>query len=203
MIAIIDYKVGNVFSLKCSLDKIGAESKVTKDINAIKDADKIILPGVGAFGDASRLLKMSGLDETVVDEACKGKPLLGICLGMQLMFEESTEYGIHKGMGLFKGRVEDLAKDVDKGTKVPHMGWNSINILGDDPILKYTKEGEYVYYVHSFYVPVYADTLVSTNYRGADVSGIVAHGNIYGMQFHPEKSGCVGLNLLKAFNEIR
>ena len=203
MIAIVDYGCGNLYSLQCSLNFLNLESKITSDPEDIKSADKIILPGVGAFGDAVELLKKSGLDEVVKSEAAKGKYILGICLGMQLLFEKSFEYGEHKGLGLIKGEVCPLSDDIKTDLKIPHMGWNSLDIKNiNDPIFKYTKNGDYVYYVHSFYAKNCDEALLATSEYEVLVAGLVKNKNVYGAQFHPEKSGDVGLNLLKAFAEL-
>lgn len=203
MIAIVDYGCGNLYSLQCSLNFLNLESVITSDPEVIKSADKIILPGVGAFGDAVELLKSSGLDEVVKNEAAKGKYILGICLGMQLLFEKSYEYGEHNGLGLIKGDVCPLSSDIKSDLKIPHMGWNSLNISDiNDPIFKYTKNGDYVYYVHSFYAKNCDEALLATSDYEVSVPGLVKNKNVYGAQFHPEKSGDVGLNLLKAFAEL-
>ena len=201
MIAIIDYGVGNLFSLKSSLDFIGAQSVVTKDPVVIQQADRIILPGVGAFADAIKLLHDTGLVPVVKSEVAKGKPLLGICLGMQLLFETSYEYGCHKGLGLVEGDVCPIANDVDKSFKIPHMGWNSLDFKKDCPLFKYIKNGDYVYFVHSYYAKNCNSVVATSNY-GADLTAMVQKGNVFGAQFHPEKSGATGLAILKAFNEI-
>lgn len=203
MIAIVDYGCGNLYSLQCSLNFLNLESVITSDPEVIKSADKIILPGVGAFGDAVELLKSSGLDEVVKNEAAKGKYILGICLGMQLLFEKSYEYGEHNGLGLIKGDVCPLSNDIKSDLKIPHMGWNSLNISDiNDSIFKYTKNGDYVYYVHSFYAKNCDEALLATSDYEVSVPGLVKNKNVYGAQFHPEKSGDVGLNLLKAFAEL-
>jgi glutamine amidotransferase len=203
MIAIVDYGVGNLFSLSSSLKALGLETTVTGDAQALRDADRVILPGVGAFGDAKRKLDDTGLVPVLREEAQK-KPLLGICLGMQLLFDRSFEYGEHPGLGLVPGQVVDLRDDLtDKTLKVPHMGWNSLQIVKDDPLFQYIKDGEYVYYVHSFYAKdCAASTLGTSQYGNVAVTGVVRSGNVYGTQFHPEKSGDVGLRLLKAFSEL-
>ena len=201
MIAIIDYGVGNLFSLKSSLDFIGAQSVVTKDPVVIEQADRIILPGVGAFADAIKLLHDTGLVPVLKDQVAKGKPLLGICLGMQLLFDTSYEYGCHKGLGLVEGDVCPIADDVDKSFKIPHMGWNSLDFVGDSPLFKYIKNGDYVYFVHSYYAKNCNSVVATSNY-GANLTAMVQKGNVFGAQFHPEKSGATGLAILKAFNEI-
>ena len=201
MIAIIDYGVGNLFSLKSSLDFIGADSVVTKDPLVIQQADRIILPGVGAFADAIKLLHETGLVPVIKGEVSKGKPLMGICLGMQLLFDTSYEYGCHKGLGLVEGDVCPIANDVDKSFKIPHMGWNSLDFTQDCPLFKYIKNGDYVYFVHSYYAKNCNSVVATSNY-GADLTAMVQKGNVFGAQFHPEKSGTTGLAILKAFNEI-
>ncbi|MBR2029279.1 MAG: imidazole glycerol phosphate synthase subunit HisH [Clostridia bacterium] len=201
MIAIIDYGVGNLFSLKSSLDFIGAQNVVTKDSLVIQQADRIILPGVGAFADAIKLLHETGLVPVIKDQVAKGKPLLGICLGMQLLFDTSYEYGCHKGLGLIDGDVCPIADDVDKSFKIPHMGWNSLDFVGDCPLFKYIKNGDYVYFVHSYYAKNCNNVVATSNY-GADLTAMVQKGKVFGAQFHPEKSGATGLAILKAFNEI-
>ena len=203
MIAIVDYGVGNLFSLTCSLKALGLEAEVTRDSEKLRAADRIILPGVGAFGDAKAKLDETGLVPLLKEEAEK-KPFLGICLGMQLLFEKGFEYGEHEGLGFVPGEVVDLREDLaDKTLKVPHMGWNSLQIKQDDPIFKYVKDGEYVYYVHSFYGRKCAESTLATSlYGNVDVTGVVKSGRIYGTQFHPEKSGDTGLRLLKAFAEL-
>ena len=201
MIAIIDYGVGNLFSLKSSLAAIGREAVVTGDRAVLRAASHVILPGVGAFGDAAARLRAAGMAEAVLEAAAAGKPVLGICLGMQLLLERSFEYGEHPGLGLVPGQVVDLRRDLtDKTLKVPHMGWNSLQILKDDPLFRHVRDGEYVYYVHSFYArDCAAGTLAASRYGNVDVTGVVRRGNVYGTQFHPEKSGDVGLRILKAF----
>ncbi len=202
-VAIIDYGVGNLFSLASSLRYLGVEAKVTAAAADLQAADRLILPGVGAFGDAAAKLRESGLFEAVRQQAAAGKPLLGICLGMQLLFTKSLEYGEHAGLGLIDGTVEALQPDLPPaGLKVPHIGWNSLRILRDDPLFRYFKDGEYVYYVHSYYAKnCAADTLAVSDY-GLPVTGVVRRGSVWGTQFHPEKSGAAGLRLLKAFAEI-
>ncbi len=203
MIAIVDYGVGNLFSLRSSLKALGLEAEVTGDAAALRAADRIILPGVGAFGDAKAKLDATGLVPVLRAEAEK-KPLLGICLGMQLLFDKSFEYGEHPGLGLVPGQVVDLRRDLtDQTLKVPHMGWNSLRIVKDDPLFRYFRDGEYVYYVHSFYARDCADsTLGTSQYGDVAVTGVVRRGNVWGTQFHPEKSGDAGLRLLKAFAEL-
>ena len=203
MIAIVDYGVGNLFSLSSSLRALGLETEVTRDADRLRDAQRIILPGVGAFGDAKAKLDDTGLVPVLLEEAQR-KPFLGICLGMQLLFDRGFEYGEHPGLGLVPGQVVDLRSDLaDKTLKVPHMGWNSLQIVKDDPLFKYFKDGEYVYYVHSFYArDCAASTLGTSEYGGVAVTGAVRRGNVWGTQFHPEKSGDAGLRLLRAFAEL-
>lgn len=203
MIAIIDYGVGNLFSLTCSLKKIGAECAVTSDKSALRSASGLILPGVGAFGDAAEKLEESGLDKAIKELVYQGKPLLGICLGMQLLFEKSFEYGEHVGLGLIRGEVKPLDMYV-KDLKIPHMGWNSLDIKNAGcPLFKYVSNGDYMYFVHS-YCGVCNDKmqLAATASYGIEVTAAVADGNVFGTQFHPEKSGDAGLNILRAFAEI-
>jgi glutamine amidotransferase len=203
MIAIVDYGVGNLYSLQCSLRHIGEECAVTADPKALEAADGIILPGVGAFGDAIAKLRKDGLDQVVYKLAKSGKPLLGICLGMQLLYEASNEYGLHAGLGLVHGQVQSLEKALGKEKlKVPHMGWNDLAFRKDSPLLKYSKEGDYVYYVHSFYAMATGETVASSHYGAVELTGAVQCENVYGTQFHPEKSGSVGLNILRAFADI-
>ena len=203
MIAIVDYGVGNLFSLVSSLKALGLAAEVTGDAGRLRAADRIILPGVGAFGDARRKLDDTGLVPVLLEEAEK-KPLLGICLGMQLLFDRGFEYGEHPGLGLVPGQVVDLHQDLtDQTLKVPHMGWNSLQILQDDPLFRHVRDGEYVYYVHSFYARDCAEsTLATSQYGNVAVTGVVRRGNVYGTQFHPEKSGDTGLRLLRAFEEL-
>jgi glutamine amidotransferase len=202
MIAIVDYGVGNLFSLKSSLAYVGADTIVTSDPQVLRESEKIILPGVGAFKDASDKLFASGLADIVIEEANKGKPLLGICLGMQMLFEKSFEYGETKGLGLLKGEIRPLANIVDKELKIPHIGWNALKFTENkSPLFKYINEGDCVYFVHSFYATGCDDSLIATAEYSCDITAAVGKGNIYGCQFHPEKSGNVGLNILRAFCE--
>lgn len=202
MIAIVDYGVGNLFSLKSSLLMIGAQAVVTGEAEAIRQAERIILPGVGAFGDARKKLAQTGLDRVLCEEAEKGKPLMGICLGMQMLFDRSFEYGEHEGLGLISGSIVPLTESIPKELKVPHIGWNALDIKRPEhPLMKYTKSGDCVYFVHSFYASDCADSVVATSEYGIDVTAAVARDNVMGCQFHPEKSGRVGLDILKAFCE--
>lgn len=203
MIAIVDYGVGNLFSLACSLKSLGLSAAVTRDEAVLRGADRIILPGVGAFADAMQKLEDTGLVPVIKEEAGK-KPLLGICLGMQLLFERGFEYGEHRGLGLVPGEVVSLRDDLsDKTLKVPHMGWNSLEIVRDDPLFAHFRDGEYVYYVHGFYAKnCEASTLAVSRYGNVAVTGVVRSGFVRGTQFHPEKSGDAGLRLLRAFSEL-
>lgn len=203
MIAIIDYGVGNLFSLQSSLAMIGAQAVVTGDADVLRSADRLILPGVGAFGDARAKLAQTGLDAALCAEAARGKPVLGICLGMQMLFDRSLEYGEHEGLGLIPGQVVPMAGRLPEGLKIPHIGWNALNIkTPDHPLMKYTESGDCVYFVHSFYASDCADSVIATAEYGIDVTAAVAKGNVMGCQFHPEKSGTVGLGILKAFCEL-
>ena len=201
MIAIIDYGVGNLFSLRSSFDAVGAETVITSDPCVIKSSEKLLLPGVGAFEDARRRLRETGLDRVVVDEALSGKPVMGICLGMQMLFEYSYEYGTHEGLGLLRGSVVGMDGRIPKELKIPHIGWNALKIKASHPIFKYVNEGDFVYFVHSYYASGCDDSLLATAEYGAEITAAVAKGNVCGTQFHPEKSGEVGLNILRAFAE--
>ncbi len=199
MIAIIDYGVGNLFSLSCSIKAVGGDVVITGDAKEIRRADKLILPGVGAFGDAAKKLFDSGLAGVVKEEAASGKPLLGICLGMQLLFEESHEYGLHRGLGLIHGKIISMEGNVPKGLNIPHIGWNALNFTKKSPIFKYIKEGDCVYFVHSYYGVDCGDSLTATAEYGIPITASVQCDNIFGCQFHPEKSGKVGLSILRTF----
>lgn len=202
MIAIVDYGVGNLFSLNSSLEMIGAESVVTADEAVLRSADKILLPGVGAFEDAAKKLRDSGLADLIRELAAEGKPLLGICLGMQLLFEKSYEYGEHEGLGLIPGAVRPIRDVIPADFKIPHIGWNALHFRQENPLFKYVSEGDCVYFVHSFYAADCNDHVIAAAEYGAELTATVAKGNVYGCQFHPEKSGRVGLAILKAFNEL-
>ena len=205
MLAVVDYGVGNLFSLTCSLRAVGVEAVVTGDEGVLARADRVILPGVGAFGDAVQALRRTGLDRAVLREAETGKPLLGICLGMQLLLDYSTEYGRHRGLGLIPGSVQPIRPVVPAQYKVPHMGWNALHFPRErpvSPLFRYIREGECVYFVHSYAgTDCEAHTIATAEY-GPELTAAVAKDNVYGVQFHPEKSGAVGLNVLKAFCEI-
>ncbi len=202
MLAIIDYGVGNLFSLQCSFKKIGVEAVVTKDADIIKNADRIILPGVGAFGDAAEKLRATGLVDVIKEQAQSGKPFLGICLGMQLLFDKGYEYGEHDGLGFIKGNVIPLEGKIPAELNIPHMGWNALSLDKNCPLFKYIEDGDCVYFVHSYFATDCDESVVATAEYGIPVTAAVGKGNIFGCQFHPEKSGETGLKILKAFCEI-
>ncbi len=203
MIAIIDYGVGNLFSLKSSLSMIGVQAVVTGDPGEIRVADRLILPGVGAFADARARLAQTGLDRLLGEQAESGKTIMGICLGMQLLFDRSFEYGEHEGLGLIRGSVVPMADRLPAGLKVPHIGWNALCLKKPDhPLMKYVKDGDCVYFVHSYYAADCEEAVIATSEYGVDVTAAVGKGNVLGCQFHPEKSGEVGLNILRAFCEV-
>jgi len=205
VLAIIDYGVGNLFSLKSSFAAIGAETVVTGDPEVIRGAEKLVLPGVGAFGDAAELLRREGLDKLVIAEAEHGKPLLGICLGMQLLFDYSLEYGRHEGLGLIHGSVRPIADYIPSGLKIPHIGWNALHYPAGRPVsglFRNIQEGDCVYFVHSYCGAECGDSVIATTEYGVELTAAAAQDNVYGVQFHPEKSGNVGLSILKAFCEL-
>ena len=202
MIAIVDYGVGNLFSLRCSLQSLGLETLVTDDPETIRSADRVILPGVGAFGDAIDKLRATGLDRIVLAEAARGKPLLGICLGMQRLFDRSYEFGEHEGLGLLHGSVVPMQGSIPPELKIPQMGWNALIKKRCHPLLNEVKEGDCVYFVHSFYAADCDDSLVATTEYGREMTAVVAKDNVMGCQFHPEKSGSVGLKILQAFSAM-
>ncbi|MCF0104824.1 MAG: imidazole glycerol phosphate synthase subunit HisH [Eggerthellaceae bacterium] len=199
MTIIIDYGVGNLYSLQCSFKAIGQEISVSSDPAQTMEATSLVLPGVGSFGDAAAKLRATGLGEVIVERAKKGVPLLGICLGMQLLFERSYEYGQHNGLGLLSGEIQPMKEFVDPSLKIPHIGWNDLEILRESEILTNTKHGDFVYFVHSFAAVNCDDTLIASVEYGARITACVGKGNVFGCQFHPEKSGKVGLNILRAF----
>ncbi|MBQ9080615.1 MAG: imidazole glycerol phosphate synthase subunit HisH [Clostridia bacterium] len=201
MIAVIDYGVGNLFSLCSSLKSIGADTVVTSDIETIKKADKLILPGVGAFADAARLLHERGLDTVIKEQVAGGKEILGICLGMQLLFEKSYEYGEHEGLGLLRGSVVPMQGVIPASLKIPHIGWNALHFTRESRLMRYINEGDCVYFVHSYFASDCADSVIATAEYGEQLTAAVERGNVMGCQFHPEKSGTVGLNILRAFCE--
>ena len=199
MVGIIDYGVGNLFSLRSSFAAIGVEAFVSGDAAELAKADRLILPGVGAFGDAARKLRDSGLDAFVKEQAALGKPLMGICLGMQLLFEKSYEYGEHEGLGILKGQVVGMSGRLPADLKIPHMGWNALTLTKPARLLE---EGSYVYFVHSFYAENCEDSIAAVTDYGIPITAAVEKGNVFGCQFHPEKSGNVGLGILKKFCEV-
>ncbi|MBQ7761208.1 MAG: imidazole glycerol phosphate synthase subunit HisH [Clostridia bacterium] len=202
MIAIVDYGVGNLFSVKSSFNYIGAEVIVTGNAEEIRKADKILLPGVGAFEDAIAKLRSTGLDKVIIEEAKNGKPIMGICLGMQLLFEKSYEFGEHEGLGLLSGSVVPMKGVIKEDLKIPHIGYNALIFKKNHPLFKYIKDGDYVYFVHSFYAKDCEDSLLATTEYDKELTAIVGKDNVMGCQFHPEKSGEIGLNILKAFCEM-
>lgn len=202
MVAIIDYGVGNLFSLRSSFAAIGEQAEVTGDAARIAQADRVILPGVGAFADAYDKLCESGMDEAVRRAVKSGKPVMGICLGMQLLFERSYEYGEHPGLGLLEGEVVGMEGRLPGGLAIPHIGWNALRIKRPGGVLKYVEEGDCVYFVHSYYAENCAVSLTATAEYGLKLTAAVQRENLYGCQFHPEKSGKVGLGILRAFCEL-
>ena len=203
MVAIVDYGVGNLFSLESSFAAIGADVIVTNDAGVLKNADQIILPGVGAFADAAAKLRATGLDQVICEQAAAGKKIMGICLGMQMLFEKSYEYGEHDGLGLIPGRIVPMAGYIPEDLKVPHIGWNPLIFKGErHPLLRYLKEGDCVYFVHSYFAADCDDSVIATAEYGRELTAAVARGNVMGCQFHPEKSGPVGLSILRAFCEL-
>ena len=202
-IAIVDYGVGNLYSLCSSLRAIGADAVVTPDADVLRAADRIILPGVGAFADAAAKLRATGLDRVICEQAAAGKKIMGICLGMQMLFEKSYEYGEHDGLGLIPGRIVPMAGYIPEDLKVPHIGWNPLIFKGErHPLLRYLKEGDCVYFVHSYFATDCDDSVIATAEYGRELTAAVARGNVMGCQFHPEKSGPVGLSILRAFCEL-
>lgn len=201
MIAVIDYGVGNLFSLCSSLKSIGADAVVTSDREKIQSADKLILPGVGAFADAAEKLRAGGLDGVILERAAAGVDIMGICLGMQMLFEESFEYGQHRGLGLLRGRIVPIKGAVPKSYKIPHIGWNALHFQRESDLFRYINENDCVYFVHSFYADDCSDSVIATAEYGKELTAAVQKDNVMGCQFHPEKSGRVGLNILRAFCE--
>ena len=201
MIAVIDYGVGNLFSLCSSLERIGAQAVITSDPEVIRKARKLILPGVGAFADAAQKLRDSGLDKLIKEEVSRGKEIMGICLGMQLLFEKSYEFGEHQGLGLLKGSVIPMEGTIPAQLKIPHIGWNALHFCKDSKLLRYIKDGDFVYFVHSYYASDCDESVIATAEYGKELTAAVQQGNVMGCQFHPEKSGEVGLKILRAFCE--
>ena len=202
MIAIVDYGVGNLFSLKSSLAAIGAEVVVTKDAALLRSAHKLNLPGAGAFEDAARKLRECGLDTVIKEEAARGKPILGICLGMQLLFEKSYEFGEHQGLGLIPGSVVPMAGFIPDQLKIPHIGWNALRMKKSSPLFRFISEGDCVYFVHSYFAAHCDDYVIADTEYGQWLTAAVQNSNVFGCQFHPEKSGSAGLNILRAFAEL-
>ena len=203
MVAIVDYGVGNLFSLKSSFEAIGADITVTSDVSVIRAADRIVLPGVGAFEDAIGKLRESGLDRVIVEEAKAGKPLLGICLGMQMLFDKSFEYGEHDGLGLIAGEVRSISERIPSTLKIPQIGWNALRFRAESPLFRYIHDGDFVYFVHSYAAMHCEESVIADTEYGAFLTAAVASGNVFGCQFHPEKSGSVGLAILRAFVEYK
>lgn len=202
MISIVDYGVGNLFSLKCSLAAIGEEVTVTGDPQALRRSGKLILPGVGAFQDAADKLRSTGLDALIREEAARGKPILGICLGMQLLFEKSYEFGEHRGLGLIPGTVVPMAGFIPEALKIPHIGWNALRLRKESPLFRYIQDRDFVYFVHSFFAAQCDSYVIADTEYGQTLTAAVQKENVYGCQFHPEKSGNVGLNILRAFAQL-
>ena len=202
MTGIVDYGVGNIFSLVSSLDMIGERAVLAKDEKTLDACDRVILPGVGAFGDAKAKLDASGMGEAVLRQVKKGKNLLGICLGMQMLFDKSYEFGEHAGLGLIRGSVRPISDVIPKDLPIPHIGWNALKIK-EHPIFRYVKSGDFVYFVHSYYGAECDGSVIATTEYGAELTAAVADGNVTGVQFHPEKSGRVGLDILRAFCEMK
>lgn len=203
MVAIVDYGVGNLYSLEQSFRAIDAQVVVTSDPDVLQKSERILLPGVGAFGDAAAKLRSSGMAEAVLEQAAMGKPLMGICLGMQLLFDRGLEYGDHPGLGLIHGEVRSIAEVIPDGLKIPHMGWNALDFTRESKLFSRIKNGDYVYFVHSFYAADCADATIATAEYGAPLTAAVERENVFGCQFHPEKSGAVGLEILRAFCEMK
>jgi len=202
MLTIVDYGVGNLFSLRSSLESLGIDVCVSGDPDDLKKANRIILPGVGAFEDAIRKLRECGLDTVIKELAAAGKPIMGICLGMQLLFDKSYEYGEHDGLGLIAGKVIPMEGTLPKELKIPQIGWNALSFRGEKhPIFRDLKDGDHVYFVHSYYAAECDESVIATTDYGKDITAAVAKGNVMGCQFHPEKSGKIGLSILKAFCE--
>ena len=203
MIAIVDYGVGNLYSLEQSFRAIDAQVVVTAEPEKLQQADKILLPGVGAFGDAAEKLRSTGMADAVLEQVATGKPMMGICLGMQLLFERGYEYGEHEGLGLISGQVRPIAEVIPSELKIPHMGWNALDFTRESKLFAKINNGDYVYFVHSFYAANCSDATIATANYGVPLTAAVEKDNVFGCQFHPEKSGKVGLEILKAFCEMK
>ena len=204
-IGLVDYGVGNLFSLRSSLSAIGVDPVVSGDPAVLAACERIILPGVGAFGDAAEKLRATGLDRFLIEQAAAGKPLMGICLGMQLLFEKGFEYGEHEGLGLIKGEVRPIAEVIPADLKIPHIGWNALSFPKDRPkskLYRYIDEGDFVYFVHSYYGKDCMESTTATTEYEIPLTASVENGCVYGTQFHPEKSGKTGLAILRGFIEV-
>lgn len=207
MTAIIDYGVGNLFSLRSSFAAIGEKAVVSRSPEVLQSADRLVLPGVGAFCDARRALRESGVEQCMLDLVAAGKPILGICLGMQMLFDRDYEDGVHEGLGLIPGEVRPIAEDLARAgrpeLKIPQIGWNALVFRRPSTLYRYLKEGDHVYFVHSYHATGCDDFTTAVTEYGAMLTASVERGNVFGTQFHPEKSGNVGLSILKAFTEVR
>ena len=202
MVAIIDYDAGNIKSVQKAIESLGEEVVITRKPEEILSASGVILPGVGAFGDAADKLRESGLFDFIKEQALSGKPMMGICLGMQLLFDKGYEYGEHDGLGLIKGSIRPISDVIPDDLKIPHIGWNALDFKKKSPIFKYINNGDHVYFVHSFYGAECEESVIATSEYGIPLTAAVGKDNIYGCQFHPEKSGDTGLKILKAFCEL-
>ncbi len=198
MIAVIDYGMGNLRSVQKAFEYLGYKAVITQQPSEIQKADKVVLPGVGAFRDAMQTIKQKGIDKVLYDVVEQKKPLLGICLGMQMFFEKSYEYGEHKGLGILQGEIVKLPENV----KIPHMGWNSLNIKKKNPLFEGLSQEPYVYFVHSYHLNTEADIVSATTYYGKEIQVAAQKENVFALQFHPEKSGDVGLNILQNFGRL-
>ncbi len=203
MTVIIDYGVGNLFSLSMSFAAVGESVTVSSDKTEILNADRIVLPGVGAFRDAAEKLKSSGLDKVLKEAVKNGTPVLGVCLGMQMLFDKSFEYGEHAGLGLISGEIRPISEFISEDLKIPHIGWNKLRIIKKHPLLKYTTDNDFAYFVHSYCATNCKENVIADTEYGADITAVVANGSVMGCQFHPEKSGAAGLRILKAFCELK
>ena len=198
MIAVIDYGMGNLRSVQKAFEYLGYKAVITQQPSEIQKADKVVLPGVGAFKDAMQTIKQKGIDKVLYGVVEQKKPLLGICLGMQMFFEKSYEYGEHKGLGILQGEIVKLPE----GVKIPHMGWNSLNIKKKNPLFEGLSQEPYVYFVHSYHLNTEADIVSATTYYGKEIQVAAQKENVFALQFHPEKSGDVGLNILQNFGRL-
>ena len=204
MVAIIDYDAGNIKSVQKAIEYLGEEVIITREPEVILNASRVILPGVGAFGDAMEKLHKYNLVDVIREVVKREIPFLGICLGLQLLFEKSYEYGEYDGLGFLKGKVVPIKDYVDASLKIPHIGWNALKFKGEkSPIFKYLKDGDFVYFVHSYYGANCDESVIADTEYGAYLTAAVARGNVFGCQFHPEKSGTVGLEILRAFTQLK